>query len=496
MKDFQIDWRAEAVPFLHTWEGLVNIDQFRWLVRGDVQAQLRMAHKELGARCVRAVGMFDDELRAMGIDPRRFAEPQNTACRPNYQILDYITDTLVEMGIWPMITTTFVPGCMAAGEHTVFTTKGRTDLPRDFAEWEAFIQAYTEHVTGRYGKKNVAEWYFEVWNEPNLFPFFAGTQADYFRLWEHTRRAVKAVCPDYRVGGPSTARGEWVEAFLNWTRERDCQPDFLAVHIYNRDSEDESLSPFGGAQAAKINRRADFAAEVIRGVRGLADRMHFRGEIHWNEWGRSWWICDPDRESANEAGYSVKTMSEVSQCADCCAYWCLSDVYDQGGYGAEAFHGNYGMLSLNSLRKPSYHAFSLLSMCGEERIPAAVLDGGCTGCIATRSQKEYVFLYYCFRPEEDGGLPHTVRFNLPEDARRGDMELYLVDRTHNNAPARWRRMGSPQYPTPEEVAGLRAEDCLAPAENGPGIEGEYAVFRLDGAGAALVKVPRVSSVLR
>ena len=90
MKDFQIDWRAEAVPFLHTWEGLVNIDQFRWLVRGDVQAQLRMAHKELGARCVRAVGMFDDELRAMGIDPRRFAEPQNTACRPNYQILDLV----------------------------------------------------------------------------------------------------------------------------------------------------------------------------------------------------------------------------------------------------------------------------------------------------------------------------------------------------------------------------------------------------------------------
>ena len=68
------DWDAPTTPFRHTWEGLVNIDQFRWMVRGDVQAQLKMARDELGARHVRAVGMFDDEMRVLGIDPRRFAQ--------------------------------------------------------------------------------------------------------------------------------------------------------------------------------------------------------------------------------------------------------------------------------------------------------------------------------------------------------------------------------------------------------------------------------------
>ena len=30
------DWSAAAAPFRHTWEGMVNIDQFRWMVRKDI----------------------------------------------------------------------------------------------------------------------------------------------------------------------------------------------------------------------------------------------------------------------------------------------------------------------------------------------------------------------------------------------------------------------------------------------------------------------------
>jgi xylan 1,4-beta-xylosidase len=65
------DWTASPRTFKHTWEGIVNIDQFRWMVRRDVQEQLKLAHDELGARHVRAVGMFDDEMRVLGRDPAR-----------------------------------------------------------------------------------------------------------------------------------------------------------------------------------------------------------------------------------------------------------------------------------------------------------------------------------------------------------------------------------------------------------------------------------------
>jgi xylan 1,4-beta-xylosidase len=57
------DWDGPRTPFRHTWEGVINVDQFRWMVRRDMQEQLELARAELGAKHVRAVGMFDDEMR-------------------------------------------------------------------------------------------------------------------------------------------------------------------------------------------------------------------------------------------------------------------------------------------------------------------------------------------------------------------------------------------------------------------------------------------------
>src|SRR5689334_4244037 len=63
------EWNGPTTRFNHTWEGIVNIDQFRWMVRRDVQEHLELAQRELGARQVRAVGMFDDEMRVFRPSP-------------------------------------------------------------------------------------------------------------------------------------------------------------------------------------------------------------------------------------------------------------------------------------------------------------------------------------------------------------------------------------------------------------------------------------------
>lgn len=62
------------------------------------------------------------------------------------------------------------------------------------------------HLVARYGINEMAQWYFEVWNEPNI-NFWTGTQADYFRLFAEAARALKRVSPRLRVGGPVTATG-------------------------------------------------------------------------------------------------------------------------------------------------------------------------------------------------------------------------------------------------------------------------------------------------
>jgi xylan 1,4-beta-xylosidase len=78
--------------------------------------------------------------------------------------------------------------------------------PRDYDQWATLIQKITQHWVDRYGAPEVREWFFEVWNEPNLKAFWTGTQDEYFQLYRRTAEAIKTVDRSLKVGGPATAK--------------------------------------------------------------------------------------------------------------------------------------------------------------------------------------------------------------------------------------------------------------------------------------------------
>jgi xylan 1,4-beta-xylosidase len=448
------DWTGPSKAFRHTWEGLANIDQFRWMVRRDTQEHLKRAHDELGARHVRAVGMFDDEMRVIGTDPKSFHCPaETTKPRTNWQVVDYVIDSLLEIGINPMFTTTFTPTALASGTQTTFSTRSNITPPQDLKAWGDLVGKGVRHMLDRYGHAVVSKWYYEVWNEPNLSSFWTGDRAQFLALWATTFRAIKDVDATLRVGGPSTARAEWIGELIDYGRRNDCVPDFIITHVYNNDSASSPLSPFDGPQKDKENKSPHFAAGVVRGVRSLLDTLGYKGEIHWNEWGRSWWPYFPSRETANEAAFVAKTMAEVSQQADYFAYWCLSDIYDQVGYGAETFHGNYGLLNLQGLRKPPYHAFQALGMMGTQRVDVAgsSLDA-LTNAVATRGGNTFELLVYSYDPD-DARSSLEVAVDLPRDS--ADVTIHRISDTDNNILSNWKEMGSPDYLKRSQLEALR-----------------------------------------
>lgn len=489
------DWTAPSLPFRHTWESIVNVDQFRWLSRHDLLEQLARAQREHGARHVRAVGMFDDELRVFCPGPETFGETEPRPRRLNWQMVDSIWDALLARDLRPMVTTTFIPSAMASGPTTVFTTQGRTSPPADYAAWADLVTDCVRHAVNRHGLAEVRQWYFEVWNEPNLQGWFWGAdQAEFWRLWVCTWKAIKSVDAGLRIGGPSTARAEWLAEFLDFTARHDCPPDYLSLHIYNNDGKDGALAPFAGPQEDRAGTSADFAAGVARGARQVAQAARFGGEIHWNEWGRSWRPVEPDRESANEAAFIVRAMAEFSQEADQFAYWCVSDIYDQVGYGRETFHGNYGLLNLQGLRKPSYHAFTLLHRLDGERLPVPGLrPDALQGAIVTRGREAAHILVYAYRPEGAAKPePLAVQVALPGQTA-GAPSLHRIDSRENNVIARWRDLGAPAYLRPAELKELAALDGLRPCPTPPPVRVEdgsfVATFAMESPGVALLTVP-------
>ena len=149
---------------------------------------------------------------------------------------DRIIDFLLSIGMRPFVELSFMPETFASGHTTVFSYRGNVTPPRDYAQWATLIQKITRHWVDRYGAPEVREWFFEVWNEPNLRAFWTGTQDEYFQLYRRTAEAVKAVDGSLKVGGPATADNQWLQEFLDFCATNNVPVDFISTHHYPTDA--------------------------------------------------------------------------------------------------------------------------------------------------------------------------------------------------------------------------------------------------------------------
>ena len=106
----------------------------------------------------------------------------------------------------PFVELSFMPSALASGTTTVFNYEANI-TPRDYGVVHV---DRTARITLRRAlrRREVSEWFFEVWNEPNLTSFWDGTQRDYFKLYRHTAEAIKKIDAAFRVGGPATAKSD------------------------------------------------------------------------------------------------------------------------------------------------------------------------------------------------------------------------------------------------------------------------------------------------
>jgi len=166
----------------------------------------------------------------------------------DFTILDGIFDAYHEAGVRPMVELGFMPKDLASGDGPYElpypnTVKGSVQSPpKDYAMWGELVRRFTEHMVERYGKAEVATWYFEVWNEPDI-GYWKGTPAEYFKLYDYSVAGVRKALPNAMVGGPavtgpgSTRAQSFLKDFFNhcehdknaWTGEA-IPLDFVTFH--------------------------------------------------------------------------------------------------------------------------------------------------------------------------------------------------------------------------------------------------------------------------
>ncbi|MGI8415532.1 MAG: GH39 family glycosyl hydrolase, partial [Nakamurella sp.] len=137
---------------------------------------LTIARADLGVEAVRAHAVFHDDNHVVTVD----AEGR---LQLDFSEIDALYDQILQIGIRPVVELSFMPAALARDpEQTVFVYRGIISPPADWAQWRHLVGSFADHLVQRYGIDEVATWGFEVWNEPNLEVFWAGTQDEYFRL--------------------------------------------------------------------------------------------------------------------------------------------------------------------------------------------------------------------------------------------------------------------------------------------------------------------------
>lgn len=347
----QIDVEKGGPPVDRFYDFSVGADYPGTLIRDDSLAQVKTVVDELGFRYIRFHAIFHDVLGTVRRDDGRIVY--------DWTQIDRLYDALLARRIKPFVELGFTPQALATSGNSVFHWKGNTSHP-ELAGWKDLVTAFVRHIQSRYGEAEVRTWFYEVWNEPNLSDFWErGDQKAYFELYDVTARAIKAIDPALRVGGPSTAGAAWVPEFLAHTAETGAAVDFVTTHTYGVAG---GFLDEQGKDDNKLLESPDAIIADVRKVRREIDASRLPGlPLFFTEWSTSYSPRDPVHDSYVSAAYILGKLKASQGLLQGMSYWTYSDLFEEAGPPPSSFHGGFGLVNREGIPKPAYFAYKYLA---------------------------------------------------------------------------------------------------------------------------------------
>ena len=445
-----VDASAPSHAFPHFWEQMFGSGRAILSLRESYRQDLRDVKKITGFQYVRFHAIFHDEVGLYQEDEQR---------RPayNFSYVDQIYDGLLANGVKPFVELSFMPTQLAAKSSIQsFWYKPNVSPPKDYEKWDAMIVAFARHLIERYGMDEVASWYFEVWNEPNI-DFWAGDpkQATYWELYDHTARALKSVSSRLRVGGPATAQAAWIDVFIAHCAANKIPLDFVSTHVYGNDRAEDV---FGTSEVIPREQMVCRAVKKVHTQISASSLPHL--PLIWSEFNASYKNEPSVTDSLYMGPWLADTIRQCDGLADVMSYWSFSDVFEEQGVVKTPFYGGFGLIAADHIPKPSYLAFALLHKLGEQRIALASDDA-----VVTRRQDGALVLAlwnYGETGAQNSSETITLRFKNKEIHHA---TIWRLDADHGDVHKVYARLGDPRYPTTRQIEELRADSALtAPDE--------------------------------
>ena len=399
-----------------------------------------------------------------------------------WYIVDTALDKVLGNGLKPIISLTFMPQDLASDtQRRNPWNKGIISPPSDYRKWRELIYQTVKHLRERYGSSEIRTWYFEVWNEPDLFKFFWIPHPDqrrfhkrahfeeYCKLYDYTVDGALAADSTIRIGGPALAGDRlFLEKFLEHclygknyaTGRMGTRVDFISRHHYGRI--EERILP-------RFEAFIDKAKEV-------AGKSFDNFEILITETGPNT-AKKPWLNTRYAAAWIVKEVAGFLHLLDTKGEDYIPDVMCFWTQPVPInFSNHFGLVTVLGkkwrtppdaiVKRPAFNGCEVLGYLGSERIKlTGVHFGDDIHGIATKNKDSSIaILLYHLREDDETNADTTLNTihlkirNLP--FQQFNLFHYRVDENHSNGYSAWKTIGSPTRPTAEEVAYLQGKDDL------------------------------------
>ncbi|MGA8101518.1 MAG: hypothetical protein WB869_05155 [Candidatus Acidiferrales bacterium] len=468
-----IDATAAGHPFPHFWEQMFGSGRAILSLRADYRRDLRDVKQVTDVQYVRFHAILHDEVGVYDEDAKGQAVY-------NFSYVDQIYDGLRAQGVRPFVEISFMPKKLAARDvFQEFWYHPNDSPPKDYAKWDALMKAFAEHLIARYGLDEVSQWSFEVWNEPNI-GFWAGDpkQETYWELYDHTAAALKAVSPRLLVGGPASAQAAWVDAFLKHCADKHVPVDFASTHVYGNDS---AKDVFGTNEQIPRDRM------VCRAVKKVHEQIQAsafpKTPLIWSEFNASY-MNEPDVTDALYMGpWMAQTIGDCDGLTDMMSYWTFSDVFEEQGVVKTPFYGGFGLFAAGGIPKPSFNAFKVLHRLGDQRLASD------SNVLVTRRTKDGAIVAAVWNLAEPGaaGSPEIIHLRFAHLGGKQHITIARVDRDHGDVLPAYEKMGSPRYPTAQQLVALRQAAALPPDE-ARSLQGDELTLEIPAHGLVVLEV--------
>jgi xylan 1,4-beta-xylosidase len=460
-----------------------------------------------------------------------YTEDANGQPKYDWTIVDRIIDTYIERKMKPLVEIGFMPEALSAkpqpykhdwepGQPYNRIYTGWAYPPKDYDKWRELIYQWVKHSVEKYGKAEVESWYWEVWNEPDI-AYWQGTPEEFRKLYDYAADGLKRALPTARIGGPHVTgpNGQRTQQLLrdfiehclrgkNYATGKTGSPlEFVAFHAKGAPRVVDGHVQMGISNQL---RAISNGFQIVASFPELKNIPIVIGESDPEGCAACSMATSPQNAYRNGTMYSSYTAAQLArtyELADHHKVNLLGSVTWAFEFEDQPYFAGFRDLATNGIDKPVLNVFRMLGMMKGDRLHVqsssalpleSIRDNGVrtspdVNALATRDGRDLAILAWNYHDDDLPAPAAAVEIVVSGAAAgRPAVTHYRVDQDQSNSYEAWKKMGSPQSPTPAQYAELEKAGklkMLGSAERVQVERGELKLtFQLPRQGVSLLKV--------